>query len=106
MPYTPYSKAVDVLLNGEYKGCYQLCDQVEVNKKRVAIDELTPQDNSAPALTGGYLLEVDAYAYDEEVMFYSANNNPVAIKSPDGDSITWVQRKYIESAFNKMEQQW
>ena len=106
MPYTPYSKAVDVLLNGEYKGCYQLCDQVEVNKKRVAIDELTPQDNSAPALTGGYLLEVDAYAYDEEVMFYSSNNNPVAIKSPDGDSITWVQRKYIESAFNKMEQQW
>ena len=49
MPYTPYSKAVDVLLNGEYKGCYQLCDQVEVNKKRVAIDELTPRDNSAPA---------------------------------------------------------
>ena len=31
MPYTPYGAAVDVLLNGEYKGCYQLCDQIQVH---------------------------------------------------------------------------
>ena len=26
MPYTPFGTPVDVMLNGEYKGCYQLCD--------------------------------------------------------------------------------
>ncbi|MBR1932509.1 MAG: CotH kinase family protein [Prevotella sp.] len=106
MPYTPYGRAVDVLVNGEYKGCYQLCDQVQVHKGRVDIDEMTPLDNSGTALTGGYLFEIDAYAYEEEEYFYSSRNNPVTIKSPSADSITSQQRNYIRTRFNTMEQQW
>ena len=106
MPYTPYGTAVDVLMNGEYKGCYQLCDQVQVHKDRVDIEEMTPQDNSGDALTGGYLVEIDAYAYDEDVWFNSSMGNPVAIKSPDSDSITSQQTNYIMNHFNKMESLW
>lgn len=106
MPYTPYATSVDVLLNGEYKGNYQLCDQIEVHKNRVNITEMTPNDNSGVALTGGYFLEVDAYAYEEESWFNSNKGNPVTIKSPDSDSITYAQRSYIKSTFNKMESNW
>ena len=106
MPYTPYGRAVDVLLNGEYKGCYQLCDQVQVNKNRVNIDEMTPRDNSGDALTGGYLIEIDAYNYTEKANFYSNQKRPVSIKSPDGDSITSEQKDYIKNHFNKMESDW
>ena len=106
MPYTPYGHAVDVLLNGEYKGCYQLCDQVEVNKNRVDITEMTPQDISGSALTGGYFFEIDAYADQETSWFWSAQGNPVTIKSPDEDSIVYVQYNYIRGHFNKMETQW
>ena len=106
MPYTPYGRAVDVLLNGEYKGCYQLCDQVEVNKNRVNITEMEPTDISGPALTGGYLIEVDAYAYDETSWFNSNKGNPVTIKSPDDDEIVPEQSAYIKSYFNKMEANW
>ena len=103
MPYTPYGTAVDVLLNGEYKGCYQLCDQVQVHKNRVDITEMTPEDNSGVAVTGGYLVEVDAYADREKSWFRSNNRNPVTIKSPQEDSITADQRNYIKAYFNKME---
>ena len=106
MPYTPYGTAVDLLLNGEYKGCYQLCDQIEVKSGRVDITEMTPEDNTGDALTGGYLFEVDAYAYDEPSMFTSAKGNPVTIKSPDEDAITPNQYEYIRQYFNKMENQW
>ena len=106
MPYTPYGRAVDVLLNGEYKGCYQLCDQVNVNKNRVNITEITPQDISGTALTGGYFFEIDAYADQERKWFWSSGGNPVVIKSPDEDSIQTVQFNYIKSHFNKMESQW
>jgi len=106
MPYTPYGTAVDVLLNGEYKGCYQLCDQIEVNDGRVEITEMTPEDNTGEALTGGYLIEVDAYAYDEPSMFTSTKGNPVTIKSPDEDEITTNQHEYIRQYFNRMENQW
>ena len=103
MPYTPYGKAVDVILNGEYKGCYQLCDQIEVNKNRVNIDEMEDTDISGEALTGGYLWEIDAYAYEEKSWFNSNHNIPVTIKSPDEDDITPEQSQYIRDFFNAME---
>ena len=103
MPYTPYGTAVDVLLNGEYKGCYQLCDQIQVHKDRVNITEMTTRDNEGSALTGGYFIEIDAYANQEKSWFKSVNGNPVTIKSPGEDSITVDQRNYIRSHFNKME---
>ena len=103
MPYTPYGTAVDVLLNGEYKGCYQLCDQIQVHKGRVNITEMTSHDNEGSALTGGYFIEIDAYADQEKSWFKSNNGNPVTIKSPSEDSITVDQRNYIRAHFNKME---
>lgn len=103
MPYTPYGTAVDVLLNGEYKGCYQLCDQIQVHKNRVNVTEMTPEDNDGIAVTGGYLVEVDAYADRENSWFRSNSRNPVTIKSPGEDSITVNQRNYIRAYFNQME---
>ncbi len=106
MPYTPYGHAVDVVLNGEYKGCYQLCDQIDVDKHRVNITEMTPEDKSGQALTGGYFFEIDAYADQERWMFWSSRGNPVSIKSPDDDEITYEQFNYIRSHFNLMESNW
>lgn len=88
--YTPYCHPVDVVVNGEYRGCYQLCDQVEAASGRVPAKD-------------GYLIEVDSYAYDEEVMFTSWNGTPVTIKHPDEDDITKEQWSYIENFFNLME---
>lgn len=101
--YTPYIQPVDVFVNGEYKGCYQLCDQVEVGKGRVEIEEMTPEDISGDNLTGGYFIEVDAYADQEKSWFKSKNGNPVTIKSPDEDEIKLAQSTYIKGHFNKLE---
>ena len=89
-PYTPFCHPVDVIVNGEYRGCYQLCDQVEAASGRVEAKD-------------GYLIEIDAYAYDEEVWFSSKKGTPVTIKHPDDDEITDGQIAFITSYFNKME---
>ena len=108
LPYTPFCAYVDVILNGDYKGCYQLCDQIEVRKNRVDITEMTTSDISGEALTGGYLIEADAYAGDEpeQGMFWSNKGTGVTIKSPDDDEITPEQKEYIRSHYNKMENNW
>ncbi len=95
LPYTPYGRSVDVILNGEYKGCYQLCDQIEVAKGRVDL----------PSADGSYLIEVDAYADQEAPIawFRSNGGNPVTIKYPDDDEITQVQHNDIQQLFNQME---
>lgn len=103
MPYTVYCQPVDVIVNGEYKGCYQLCDQISVDKNRVPVTEMTPEDITEPNLTGGYLVEVDAYAGSEKSMFTSSKGIPVTIKSPGEDEIVKEQSAYIKGAFNLME---
>ena len=103
MPYTVYCQPVDVIMNGEYKGCYQLCDQISIDPNRVPIVEMTPDDNEDPLVTGGYLVEVDAYARQEASWFSSSKGIPVTIKSPDADEITTEQKKYIKNYFNLLE---
>ena len=103
MAYTPFCYPVDLVLNGEYKGCYQLCDQIEVGPNRVDIPEMSPTDTSGESLSGGYLIEIDAYAYGEPSMFTSNRGTPVTIKSPDDEKIVSAQSTYIKSLFNTME---
>jgi hypothetical protein len=105
LAYTPYCHPVDVVLNGEYRGCYQLCDQIEVNKNRVNITEMEPEDVTLPELSGGYLIEVDAYASTEASHFYSTLGTPVTIKSPDDEDIVNAQTRYITDYFNRMEKE-
>lgn len=103
MEYTPYCRFVDVIYNGEYEGCYQLCDQMEVREGRVDITEMAPEDVNGLALTGGYFIEIDAYADQEKSWFRSRRGTPVTIKSPDEDEITPAQTKYITDFYNSLE---
>ncbi len=90
MAYTPFCTPVDVVFNGEYQGCYQLCDQVEVGTGRVEAKD-------------GYLIEIDAYAYSEDVYFYSGKGMPVTVKYPKDDEITTSQLNFIKNYFGKLE---
>lgn len=103
MPYTPYAQPVDVIVNGEYKGCYQLCDQIDVKKGRVDITEIKKNETSSASQKGGYLIEIDAYYSTEQNYFLSNQNIPVTIKSPDEDVITPEHKRYITNYFNEME---
>ena len=104
-PYTVWCQPVDVIMNGEYQGCYQLCDQITIDPNRVPITEMEPTDVEGPLLTGGYLIEVDAYASGEpsQSWFTSSKGTPVTIKEPDSDAIVPAQYNYIKNFFSQME---
>ena len=103
LAYSPAIKFVNLFLNGEYKGCYQLCDHIEVTKGRVETDEIKKTDITQPNLSGGYLVEIDAYASGEALWFTSSRGVPVTIKAPKDDEIVTVQTNYIKTHFNAME---
>lgn len=103
MEYTPFCTPVDVIVNGEYRGCYQLCDQIDVHKDRVEIEEQDAETIANEGISGGYFIEVDAYATGEDVYFYSNRSNPVTVKYPDSDEITTQQKAYVKGRFNTME---
>jgi len=102
MAYTTAGFPVDLILNGEYKGCYQLCEHIEVAPGRVDIQQMNISDILLPYVSGGYVLEVDAYAGSEpaDVWFSSSRYNiPVKIRYPDSDKIAYQQYNYIRNHF-------
>lgn len=104
MPYTPAGKPVDVFLNGQYKGTYQLCDYLEVASNRVPAEKMSKTTTELPNLSGGYFLEMDGYAYTEISWFESTKNKiPVTIKYPKDDEINSTQRNYIVQHFSNLE---
>ncbi|MBR5446817.1 MAG: CotH kinase family protein [Clostridia bacterium] len=56
--WAPYTELVEVYLNGEYRGIYMLCEQVEVGDQRVDIEDGEKDDI-------GFLIELDGYAEGE-----------------------------------------
>ena len=101
--YTPWIQNVDVIVNGEYKGNYQLCDQVTVDPNRVRITEMEPEDNDEVSITGGYLLEITNAGGEPYHFSSNIGGIPVDVKSPDSGDITSEQFSYIRGAFNEME---
>ena len=72
LDWTPHYQQVDLMLNGQYKGIYQLGEKVKISKKRVNVGD------------DGFLLEVDAKAADDEITFSVAHiAQPVNIKDPE-----------------------
>lgn len=100
--WTPSCSYADVVLDGCYYGTFAVCDHIQVNKDRIAIDEMKPTDITGDALTGGYHLELDAYAYQEEYYFYTRRNIPFTIKNPD-EPCTTEQFNYIKNYIQQLE---
>jgi hypothetical protein len=85
-------------MNGNFKGNYLICDQIEVKEGRVDIEEITEDDE-----TGGYLIEIDARAASEEKYFRTNKGIIIEIKYPDSDDITQAQEQYIKQFMDILE---
>lgn len=94
LQWSPRNRWVEVVLNGEYIGLYQLAEHVRIAANRVNIDELKPTDVAGVALTGGYLLEIDfRLEENHEPGFRTTRGEAVVIGNPD--PATSEQFQYI-----------
>ena len=103
MQWTPSSQFVEVVLNGNYVGNYQVTEEVQVDKSRLNINKMSASDNSGNKLTGGYLIEADDKMEDDDhVRFYtSSQNNSFIVHEPS--SITTQQLAYINNYMDSAE---
>lgn len=103
-PFAPGWRFVDLVINNEYVGTYQMTDQIDIRKKRVNITEQPELLNAGADISGGYLLEIDEDADDlEGTVFTTSRGVKVTVKSPDEDYITSGQKDYIAAHVQKFE---
>ncbi|MBQ9138061.1 MAG: CotH kinase family protein [Alistipes sp.] len=110
LPWTPRGYHVELVLNGKHLGNYYLCEQIKIDKNRVNITELAPEDTN---ITGGYLMEMDTYAADDDETLFNSKHKvttekgqsliPIKIKDPEHEDLTAQQLDYIQGYFHAFE---
>ena len=102
LKFNPAAKFVDMVLNDEYVGTYQISDQVDVRPHRVNIEEQPYPITDSTNITGGYLLEVDGFK-DGNSFTSSTYSAPVRIHYPEDEEIDRTQTNYIRNHVNAFE---
>lgn len=98
LPYTNHSRYVEVTLNNEYIGLYQLTEQVEQGANRVAVDK-----------TEGILISLDADDGPElnpaglDNFWSTIYKMPICVKHPDVE-VNPGKLDFVKNEFAKLEQ--
>lgn len=94
MPYTNHSRYMEVTLNGEYIGLYQLTEQIEQGKNRVAVDDVE-----------GVLIALDVddgpeHSFSKDNFWSEVYQMPVCVKFPEDIDVTGIKKDFaqLESA--------
>jgi hypothetical protein len=91
----------EVVINGDYKGLYLLQEKIKSDKNRVDIMEITPDDNTLPNLSGGYITKADKVA-GPDVSSFNMDYVYYIHHEPRPDYVTTEQKDYVSSLFNKL----
>jgi hypothetical protein len=65
MPWTPRSQFIELYLNGEYRGVYDLCEQIRIDGDRVDVPTIS---NEKP--DGGYIIELVNSLVDKDGLWF------------------------------------
>ena len=94
MQWTPAFQFVNLMVNGDYRGLYLLAEPVKRNNDcRINVDKT------------GFIIEYDAYWWNEDVYFVSDWVFPLnyTFKYPDDEDVTEEQIAYIKNCIDILE---
>ena len=102
LAYTPNRRAVELVLNGDYKGLYFLTETVRIDKDRVPIVKQDDNATDANIITGGWLLEIDNADEAEQVSITEGNGAKARFSYKDPEELSSQQETYLLNQLNEM----
>lgn len=96
MPYTPAQEPVELVINGDYKGLYNLTENIRIDKDRVAITKVSGGCTDPDSITGGWLVEIDNYTGPCQISLVEGNGEPIMITYHDPEVLSTQQRNYLQ----------
>lgn len=103
MNWNPSFKAVELILNGEYKGSYLIGEQIKIEEKRVNIQNVADtvlgkgEDLNADGIVdekdGGFIFEVNTSRMDESYNYRTTHGIGMSLKDPDVEDFAENENK-------------
>jgi hypothetical protein len=105
--WSPRTRFCEVFINDEYRGVYVLTEKIKIDRNRVDIATLLPEDNTGDELTGGYILRIDRHREGCWISPFMGRTGsfemPISYYDPKHDELTEQQKTYIKDYVTDFE---
>ncbi|NLT04280.1 MAG: T9SS type A sorting domain-containing protein [Bacteroidales bacterium] len=111
--WSPRTRFFELYLNGNHQGVYVLVEKIKVDKNRLDLAKLKPEEASGDQITGGYIMKLDRpESTDVNGIHYWISPYKTPEKKynvnfihhyPDGDDLNLEQRTYARQHFTAFE---
>ncbi|MDE6317929.1 MAG: CotH kinase family protein, partial [Muribaculaceae bacterium] len=95
LSWTPSTRPVEVVLNGDYIGLYWLTETIRVDADRVNVVE--QEDNATDDVDGGWLVEIDNYDTDPHVTVNTSDDYPIWFTYKSPEILSSEQELFLQS---------
>lgn len=105
--WNPHNRFVEVLINNEYRGVYLFVEKLKIDKNRVDIATLYPEDIEGDQLTGGYIFSIDRVQEGSWNSPYigrtGTSYTTFSYIDPKYDELNDIQRDYLKNHVTQFE---
>ena len=104
LPYTPRRVPVELVLNDEYQGLYFVTETIRIDKDRVNIYEQEDNETNPDLITGGWLIEIDNYETEGNIVLYEHNDyqDRIMVTPQAPEVLSTDQRTYLTAQLNML----
>lgn len=99
MDWTPSTRPIEVVLNGDYLGLYLLTETNRISKNRLNIYEQPNWNEDENTIPFGWLVEVDNYYESNQISIRENNSWNLRITYHSPDSLSTAQRQWLVGEF-------
>ena len=105
LKWNPRYVQTELVYNGKHMGTYMISELIRIDKNRVDINEMTPEQTTLPDISGGYILEWEQYADDEKYMeVMPRTGKQLYVKIPNLEDGNQAQFDYIIGYMKTIEE--
>ena len=104
LKFSPSCRYIDLILNGDYRGNYLICDKIEVAKDRVNITKMDETCIKEPEISGGYLVQGTGSSMSGDISTFKTDKGiTLSYEYPKAEDITEDQKSYLKSKLDEIE---
>ena len=101
LPWAPSDQAIELVINGDYRGLYFVTESIRVEKDRVNITELNDNEETPELCSGGYIVEIDNETEPNQIYFDDWGHElPLTFEAPE--EYSEIQKRFITDQFTKI----
>lgn len=101
MPWTPSMQAIELVINGDYRGIYFVTESIRVESDRINIQELADLETDPALCSGGYVVEIDNSLSDNQLHIKNPQQTDyVNLTFEAPEELSEIQRSFLELQLN------